>query len=343
MINAIARWAIAMAAAFVGAGSGGTANAADQPIYKGKTLTVIVGYEPGGGYDHYARLLATHLPRHLAGEPAAVVLNMPGAGSLRATNYVLSIAPRDGTVIGVLNSNLFLDKLTGRRSFDADITEFNWIGRLGTVLNIGIVRRDTGIATVADMKATEVIFGAAGPTGGGTTIPSALNGLLGTNIRVVTGYRSQADIYLALEKGEIQGNATSVWEDLRDGSRADWRRDGKVTILFQLLGERHLELADVPTLPDLAETETQRQVFRLITLPADIGRSFFAAPGVTPERLGALRAAFMAMAADPALLADAKRRSITVDPWSGEHLTAFLAEISKTPKEPIELLKAALK
>ena len=310
--------------------------------YKGKTLNVVVGYEPGGAYDHYARLVAAYLPKHLPGEPSAIVQNMPGAGSLRATNYVLSIAPKDGTVLGILNSNLFLDKLTGRRSFDADINEFNWIGRVGTVLNIGLVWHTAQAQSIAEMKRQEVVFGAAGPTGGGTTIPAALNNMLGTKIRVVTGYRSQAEIYLALEKGEVQGNATSVWEELRDGARADWRRDKKVKILFQLVGERDADLPDVPALPELAETEAHRQVLRLIAMPADIGRSFFAAPGVPPAQLAALRAGFDKMVADPALLAEAKRRAVTINPWSGERLSAFLAGISQTPAEPIEMLKAAL-
>ena len=313
-----------------------------QENFKGKTLNIVVGYEPGGAYDHYARLVAAHLPRHLPGEPTAIVQNMPGAGSLRATNYVLSIAPKDGTVLGILNSNLVLDKLTGRRSFDADITDFAWIGRMGTVLNIGVVWNNAGVRGIADMKTAEVVFGAAGPTGGGATIPAALNTLLGTKIRVVTGYRSQAEIYLALEKGEIQGNATSVWEEFRDGARSAWLRDHKVIILFQLLGERHPDLPDVPALPDLAETEAQRQVLRLMTVPADIGRSFFAAPELPADTLAVLRRGFMAMVADPALLAEAKRRAVTIDPWPGDKLVTFLAEIARLPQEPIDRLKAAL-
>ena len=319
-----------------------SAPAPAQEIFKGKTLNIVVGYEPGGAYDHYARLVAAHLPRHIPGEPAAIVQNMPGAGSLRATNYVLSIAPKDGTVMGILNSNLVLDKLTGRRSFDADITDFAWIGRMGTVLNIGVVWNNTGIRNFADLKGAEVVFGAAGPTGGGATIPAALNTLLGTKIRVVTGYRSQAEIYLALEKGEIQGNATSVWEEFRDGARSAWLRDNKVIILFQLLGERHADLPDVPALPDLAETEAQRQVLRLMTVPADIGRSFFAAPELPGETLAVLRRGFLAMVADPALLADAKRRAVTIDPWLGDRLAGFIADIARLPPEPIERLKAAL-
>jgi tripartite-type tricarboxylate transporter receptor subunit TctC len=310
--------------------------------FKGKTLNIVVGYEPGGAYDHYGRLVAAHLPRHIPGEPAAIVQNMPGAGSLRATNYVLSIAPKDGTVMGILNSNLMLDKLTGRRSFDADITDFAWIGRLGTVLNIGVVWNTAGVRSVADMKRGEVVFGAAGPTGGGTTIPTVLNNLLGTKIRVVTGYRSQAEIYLALEKGEIAGNATSVWEEFRDGARAAWYRDGKVVILFQLLGARDPELPNVPTLPDLAENDSQRQVLRLMTMPADIGRSFFVAPEVPATTLAVLRQGFMAMTADPALLAEAKRRAVTISPMPGDKLAAFIEEIARTPKAPIDQLKAAL-
>ena len=313
-----------------------------QQDFKGKTLNIVVGYEPGGAYDHYGRLVAAHLPRHIPGEPAAIVQNMPGAGSLRATNYVLSIAPKDGTVMGILNSNTVLDKLTGRRSFDADITDFAWIGRLGTVLNIGVVWHTAGVRAVADLKTSEVVFGAAGPTGGGATIPAALNTLLGTKIRVVTGYRSQAEIYLALEKGEIQGNATSVWEEFRDGARSAWLRDRKVTLLFQLLGERDRELPDLPTLPELAATDSQRQVLRLMTMPADIGRSFFTAPEVPAATLAALRHGFMAMTADPALLAEAKRRAVTIDPWPGDKLANFIAEIARTPQAPIDQLKAAL-
>ena len=322
--------------------AGRGSDAAGQELFQGKTLTIVVGYEPGGAYDHYARLAASYLPRYLPGRPSAIVQNMPGAGSLRATNYVLSVAPKDGTVLGILNSNLMLDKLTGRRSFDADVTDFQWIGRLGTVLNIGLVWHDTGIGSVADMKPREVVFGAAGPTGGGTTIPAVLNALLGTKIRVVTGYRSQAEIYLALEQHEVQGNATSVWEEFRSGSRADWYRQGKVTILFQLLSARDSELADVPSLPDLAETEAQRQVLGLMTLPADIGRSFFVAPGVPRETVAALRRAFGAMVDDPELRADAKRAAVTVDPWPGEKLAAFIEAVARTPAGPIERLKSAL-
>jgi len=215
--------------------SSSAASAADsaQDFYKGKLLRIIVGFPPGGGFDLYARTVAEFLPRHMPGEPKVIVENMPGASTARAASFVYNVAPQDGTVMGIFHQGLLANQVLDVQAGDFDVTKFNWVGRMGTQLNVGLVWHTTGIKTIEDAKKKEVIFGATSPSATSSMVPRALNQMVGTKFKIVTGYQGSVDMYLAMERGETHGMATGVWFDLTR-ERADWVTDNKVSVLFQI-------------------------------------------------------------------------------------------------------------
>ena len=308
-----------------------------ETFYKQKNLSLVVGYPPGGGYDAYARLMAEHFPRHVPGRPVVTPQYMPGAATLRAATFVYSVAPQDGTVVSLVGSTLPLNALVYGIGTDAiEITKFNWIGRLGMIDSTGAVWHTTGIKTIEDVKTREVIFGATTPLGGTVTVPLALNRLTGTKINLITGYPGSAEQFLAMERGEIEGMSV-VWTQL-SRSQPDWVRK-KIVPIFQTAYERHPDLADVPTIVELAKNDEDRKVLRILASVSTVGRPFVAGPNVPTERVAALRKAFMDMGRNPQFLAAAEKLRIDIDLLSGEELQAMIAEISSYPKSLFERTK----
>jgi tripartite-type tricarboxylate transporter receptor subunit TctC len=311
-------------------------------FYKGKTLTIIVGYAVGGGFDEYARLLADFLPRYIPGHPTAIVQNMPGASSLVATHHILGPAPRDGTVIGIPNQNMFLDQILGRDYIDFDMTKLNWLGRLGTRLSVGVVLAKSGVKTLEDATKQEITLAGTGSSGGTDFLPTVLNKLLGTRFRVVKGYSGQTDMYLSVERGETHGMASAVWQDLKTGAQASWRQKGVVNLLYVVAAQRTLDLPDVPTLPELGKTPDQKAVLDIMVAADTIGRSFYVAPQVPPDRVAILRSAFAQMVKDPDMLREAQTRNVEINPLSGEDLKKFLDGVIATPKPVVDQLRTLI-
>jgi len=296
----------------------GAAHAED--FYKDKTVNFIIPSAAGGGYDAYSRLIANHIGRHLPGKPNVVPQNMPGAGSIRATNFLYNVAPKDGTTIGMVDQAIRLDQILGTPGLKADVTKFNWIGRILSNSAVLFSWHDAPVKTIQDVFTKELIVSTSGAAS--KLNWTVLNNLLGMKFRIITGYKGTADSRLAMERGEV--NALSMPWSLLKIEGAELLRDKKINLLLQTGAEKHPELPQVPRMIDLARNDAERKVLELFSSPSTIGRSVLAPPGLPKERVVELRAAFMASIKDPALLADVKKFKLELDPLPGEALQASI-------------------
>jgi len=293
-------------------------------FYRGKTLRMLIGYGPGGGYDIYGRLVAEFLPRHLPGHPTIIPQNMPGAGSFVAAKYIYDVAPKDGTVLGSLAQTLALDSMTNT-SAKLDVAKMPYIGRAVTNIDTGVVLPRTGIKSFDDVRAKPYTVGASG--GGSTTVlfPTALNTYAGAKFKLVRGYSGTNDILLAMERGEVDIVGAYGLPGILV-SHPGWVQRGEAIFLFQASFKRHPLLPNVPTLPELALSDEGREVLRAAASTGEIGRSILTTPGVPPERLRALRAAFRALLEDPDFLATCEKRKLMVDGATGEDIDEIVRE-----------------
>jgi tripartite-type tricarboxylate transporter receptor subunit TctC len=309
-----------------------TAQETPQDFYRNKTLKIIVGFPPGGGFDLYARVLAEYLPRYIPGEPKIIVESMPGASTARAASYLYNIAPQDGTVLGLFHHALLANQALEAKAGDFDVTKFNWIGRMATRLNIGLTWHTSGVRSIEDAKKTEVMMAATAATATSAMVPRAINHAAGTRFKIVLGYQGSADMTLAMERGEAHGMATAAWYDLaRD--HQDWLTGDKVSVLFQISTKRIPDLSRVPVLADFAAAADDRLILDLLGRTEDMGRAFPIGPGVPPERVALLRSAFAKMMADPGFLREAERHHFELDFMPGEELQGFIAAVGGFPPE----------
>jgi tripartite-type tricarboxylate transporter receptor subunit TctC len=311
------------------------AQSADDYL-KGKTLTVVVGYSPGGGYDRYTRTLAAHIKDHLPGKPTVVVQNMPGASSIRAANYIYTKAPRDGTLIGVFASSATFSPLLGKKASKFQPDGFTWIGNMDQQTGTCSVWHTSGLKTYRDLLKREVIFGASGPNGFDSEYARAVNKLLGTRIRVIHGYNGSSSVMLAVQRGEVMGYCGFTLGSLR----SVWRQDftsGRLVPLMQFAWKSP-EIKGVPHVVDLAGSSENKDVFKLIFNRDVIGRPVAGPPKLPVDRTKVLRAAFMATMKDPAFLEDAKRRHMQLHPRSGEQVEKLIREFMAIP--PAAIAKA---
>ena len=313
-------------------------------FYRGKTIRLIIGAAAGGGYDIPGRAIANHMGRHIPGNPSIVVENMPGAASLIMTNYLYARAPRDGTAIGMPNNNVPLEPRLRVLSRDGgnvsfDLSKFSWIGSPVQEPQI-LITVATAAASLDDLKAHKVIVGSTGTTADNYTLPILMNQLLGTKMEVVSGYQGQSDIFVAMERGEIQGNSTGLTNLLV--SKQDWLRRGWVKILVQFGTERSPELPDVPTVLELAPDAAARDMLRFFVLKFRMARPLTLPPDVPPERIKALQEAFEATMKDPAFLAEAKKIGLDINPVSGAEATRLVADLQNTPQSIVDRLRQLL-
>lgn len=302
-------------------------------FYRGKLLRVVVGFPPGGGFDLYARLVAEYLPRHMPVEVKFIVENMPGAATARAAAHIYGVGPQDGTIIGICHQGLLANQVLGiQNAGDFDMLKFNWVARMGTQLNVGVVWHTAGVKNIEDAKAKELIFGATTPTATSVLVPKALNAVLGTKFKIVPGYQGSQDMALAMERGETHGFATGVWIDLVN-AHADWMKNGIIRPLFQIGVKRHLELPDVPTLGELTEKPDEKKILELLGATEDMGRAFMTGPRVPPERVALLRAAFDKMMRDPGLLNEMTAKNLEINYMHGDELQALTQNVGRMSPE----------
>ena len=297
--------------------AGGARAQTVESFYAGRAVKLIIGTANGGGYDFYGRFLARHIGKHIPGKPNVISVNIPGAASLNAANYLANSAPRDGTEILTIVQTLPLAQATRNDKARFDLAAFNWIGNMASAPNVFIAWRDSGVRTLEDARQRELIVGATGPTAIGYLYPSIVNKTMGTKFRIVTGYSNGEAADLAMERGEIQGRAGASWASLK-ATRARRVRDGEVNVLLQVGLRKEPELAVVPWLTDLARNDSERNIFAFYSAMTAVSHAFAVGPGVPPERVAALRRAFDETMRDPDFLAEARAINLELDPMSGE-------------------------
>jgi tripartite-type tricarboxylate transporter receptor subunit TctC len=307
-----------------------------EEFYRGKTITILVGFTAGGGYDLYARVLGRHIGRHIPGNPAIVVQNMPGAGSLKATQYVYGVAPKDGTVLATVSRGMATDPLLNDAKFDA--TRLTWIGSITSETSICATWHTSKIKTWDDMFAREFTLGGSAVGADPDTFALLLRNVFGAKVRLVTGYPGGNDINLAMERGEVDGRCGWSWSSLK--SLKQWLP--QIHLLAYFAVDKNADLPQVPWSIDRATNEEQRQVLRLVTAGQFLGRPFFATPDVPADRKDALRAAFDATMKDPQFLAEAVKLDLEVTPASGKAIDGFIADLYRTPKDVVRKAAAAI-
>jgi tripartite-type tricarboxylate transporter receptor subunit TctC len=331
-------------AALILLGLGGAAAAQETDFYQGKTITIPVGSSAGGGYDLYARLIARHLGKHLAGHPAIVVTNMPGAASNALAAHIANVAPKDGTIIGAIFMGAVVEPLFGHKTRAThDPSKLQYIGNANKDFYVCLVRADAGVQSLADAFDKELVMGGTAEGASTRDFAVLLKNLLGVKFKVVTGYTGSRQINLALERGEIQGGCGQSWSSVA-ATYPSWFSEGKVKVLVQEDTEGYPDLnrQGVPLVRSFARTEEEKQILDLIYSQTAFGRPYVVAPEVPKERVALLRQAFMATMQDPELRAEAERMQVDVIPIAGEALQDRIASLYATPKELLDKVRAAL-
>src|SRR5262245_2591610 len=332
--------ALAGGAALVCGLAGGVAAQDPASFYKGKQISLIVGYGPGGGYDAYARLLSRHFGRYVPGRPNVVVQNMPGAGSLVATNYLYRIAPKDGSVFGTFARNMPLVGLLGtRQNVQFDPMRFTWLGTSSSFDNdayVLLVRKTAPAKTLEDLRTPggpPLVIGSTSEGASSDAMPTLLRDLLGLNIRAISGYTDSGQLFLAMERGEIDGRTVGL-SAVRANKPGWLKPDGPMTVLVAIGREtRHPDYPDVPTARELAKSEEQRRLIAAIEVPYRLSRPFAAPPGVPGERAKALQSAFIAVHADRQFRAEAEKAGLDISPMGSAEVIELLRRVGETPPD----------
>ena len=331
MIRMLAAGGLAALAAVLPASIAGAQSPAD--FYKGKTLEFYIGYSVGGGYDLYARTIARHLGKHIPGNPTIVPKNMEGAGSLRLANWMFRVAPKDGSVIATIGRGTGFDPILGQKGAQFDGTKFTWIGSANNEVSVCVAWNATsGITKFDDLLTKEMTVCVTSMSADTDQFPRILNGVLGTKMKIVSGYPGGNDVVLAMERGEVQGRCGWSWSSVISTHKV-WLDEKKVTVLAQLALQKHPDLPNVPLITDLAKTDEQKQILRLIFARQVMGRPYLAPPGIPADRAAVLRKAFMETVQDKDFLADAEKAQLEITPVSGEELQKLVTEVYATPPE----------
>jgi tripartite-type tricarboxylate transporter receptor subunit TctC len=312
-------------------------------FFRGKQITIFVGSSAGGGYDTYARLIARYFGSHIPGNPAVIVENMPGAGSNKATGYIYSVAPKDGTAMAAVFPGALLDPLIGDVNVQHDPNKLLYVGNANRDVYICFLRSDAPAKTVQDTFSHEVILGAS--NSGGTTrdLPAMMNNLLGTKFRVVTGYAGSKEITLAIERNEVNGSCGLGWTGL-PAMHPDWFAKKLINVIAQvdIKGHPDLNQMGVPLATQFAKTDEDRQVMELIESQGVFGRPYVMPPGVPVERVAALRKAFVETLNDASLRAEGEKMQLDLDYMSGDDLQALVAKLYALPPNIVARAKQAL-
>ena len=311
-----------------------------QDFYTGKTVNIIVSTGPGSIFDSTARMLAKHMPRFIPGAPSIVVRNMPGAGHMRATQFMFAQAPRDGTYLGVVNNGIPLEQLVTGPSVRFDVRKFNWVGSAGLSNLLTMAWHTSGAKTIEDVKTREVIAGATGVSSNGFLYANVMNVLLGTKFKIVAGYGTSGEADLAMERGEVRARAGFSLSAVQL-EHPDWIRDKKVNVLFQTGLKREASLPDVPLMHELAKTDEQREALMLLSASVGLGRPFFLPPDVPADRVAAMRRAFDATLADTEFLKEAELTNLDIRYMSGARLSELVNSIVDAPEAVAEKVRSA--
>jgi tripartite-type tricarboxylate transporter receptor subunit TctC len=327
---------LAVLTALLGLGSPVSAQDA-PPNLAGKTVTIYIGFGPGGGYDLYGRVLSRHLGKHLPGHPTIVVSNMPGAASVRAANYVYTVAPKDGTALGIVAQSIGEEQLVGTSGVSYDVARFNWIGRFAANVEVAYVWHAAPVKTIEDLKTTEATFAGTGPSS--LIYPRLLNGIAGMKWKLVNGYSTTAVAHLAMQRREVDG-ATSSLNTLKTTQR-DWLDNKLIRILVQFALKRSAELAAVPAVVEFGNTQEDKDVLSFYASSGAVGRAVIAPPDLPADRVAMLRAAFAATLKDADFLAEIETTKLEFEPLPGAELQALVEASTKVSSTVLQRARAA--
>ena len=299
-------------------------------FYKGRTIELDIGLSVGGAYDAYARMLARTMGKYIPGNPSIVPKTMEGAGSMRLANYLYNAAPADGTSFGTINRGTPFEPLLGNKGAQFDATKFNWLGSTNNEVSVCVAWSTSGVATFDDARTHVLVVGATGPSADTYQFPKIINAVLGTSFKIVTGYPGGNDVDLAMERGEVQGRCGWSWTSVK-GLHQAWLDQNKLNILFQMGLSKHRDLPQVPLIVDLARTDEDKAILRLIFARQVMAWPFLAPPGVPTDRVEVLRKAFLATLQDKAFLAEADKAGLEITPVAGADIQRLVRDIYATP------------
>ncbi|MDB5571011.1 MAG: Tripartite-type tricarboxylate transporter, receptor component TctC [Hyphomicrobiales bacterium] len=306
-----------------------------EEFWRGKSIDYIVPTSPGGDYDLRSRLMSRHFPRLLPGNPTIVVRNMPGGVGMAAANYIAKVAPRDGSVMHTIFQTMPTLQAIGAKEVQFDVREFGWVGNTTNTPNTINSWHTTGITKIEDVFTRELVVGAPGVATSSYVYPAAMNAVLGTKFRIVTGYPGGNDVNLAMEKGEVGGRGSNSWASWKSG-HPHWLAEKKVHILVQIALERAPDLPDVPLMHELAKNDEDRAVLKFISSDMGISRAVVTTPGVPADRLNAMRRAFDTMMKDKEFLEEASKTKMDISPSTGEQAQAVAESMLNAPKAVID-------
>jgi len=323
--------------------SGPAAADAVADFYTGKQIRFIVRTTVGGDYDQYTRLLARFMGKYIPGNPSMVVVNMPGGGGITAANYMAQVAPRDGTVIGIVSQGLAVDQaLASSPQLKADLREFNWIANVVYSNQLLVVWHTSPTKTIDDAKKRVTTIGTTGAGSASVQYPAFYNNVLGTKFKIVFGYPGGQHIDLAMERGEVEGRGTNPYSGWM-ASKPTWIPEKKIIPLMQAGLERERALPHVPLIIDQPVRAEDKPLLRFMANSSTVGRPLATTPGVPAERVAALRAAFAKTIRDPEFIATAKKENMEIRPQTAEELTHVIMQILTAPEDVRERMKVALK
>jgi tripartite-type tricarboxylate transporter receptor subunit TctC len=312
-----------------------TASAQETGFYKGKTVTIAVGFSPGGGYDLAARTVSRFLGKYIHGNPTVVVQNMPGAGSLTAINYLSNIAVKDGSFLATFSRGISFEPLVGNKSAQFDPRKLNWIGSPSRETNVVFVRQQSPVKQLDDMRTMETVIATTGGGADTATFPRIVNTIFKTKLKIVRGYPGANESLLAVDRGEADGMAGLSWGYLKT-SRPGWIKEQQIRVLLQFGLTKAPDLSDVPSALDLVTDEGDRQLLLFFLARLAMAWPFAAPPNVPADRVAALRSAFEQTVKDPDFIAEAEKQSIDVSPVSGADIAGILDKVYASSPDVIE-------
>jgi tripartite-type tricarboxylate transporter receptor subunit TctC len=323
------------------AGVLGSSQGYAEDFFKGKTVKLYIGSGPGGGYDLFGRLVARHIGAHLPGSPTVTPQNMPGAGSILATNYLFNVAPPDGLSLAIASPSLVLIEALQTQGVRFKTEKLNWIGRISPNINVTVTRSASSVKTIDDARKRDALISAIAATSPLTLLSQVMNATTGTRFKLVRGYADSAATLLAMERGEVEGTTVS-WATLKS-TRSEWVKMGRINILVQYALQRARELKDIPAASEAAVAPDDKRLLSLFVSGADVGYAIFTTPGVAEDRIRLLRAAFADMTRDPAFRQDSEKWGIDLEPVAGKDLQTRIENTTVFPESVRERAKEVAK
>lgn len=311
-----------------------------EEFYKSKTVTLIVS-SGGGSYVAIARTIAKHMPDFIPGKPTMIVKSMPGAGHIKATNFMYNSAPKDGSYLASIGNSVPQHAVTGGKGVRFEAEKFNWIGSTGISNLMAVVMGSAGVKSVADARKTPVISGGTGAGSGTVLYPTILNNMFGTQFKIIIGYRNAGNIDLAMERGEVQARHGYSFGSF-DRSHPDWIKNGTAVFLYQVGLSDRMGPKGVPLMVDLAQNDEQREILRFFSRTVALGRPYLAPPGIPADRLAALRGGFSKTMANEKFIAEMKRRNLDLFPQDWKEVSETVAAIINTPKPMVQKAVAVM-